>query len=289
MLEDGYISDSGRNILNKRKEKYKISDDRAEELESLAKKEYLVNEKPQFETEGEYKYYELGKTLYFNREYDKAIEIFEAIELNSNNKIRQWLDISYSYYYYEFGKALYFNVEYDKAIESLLESVKLHCNYDYDNFYWLGCSYYFNEQYKEAIEYLLVVAKSQIEVSSTVIAKSDYNWRRLCRVWYLLGCTNFYLELYDNAIDCYKKAIDINDNWNNYYFTHLIFNMYKNNDIAAYWNDYGVSLERVNRLEDAKNCYKIASVLDPNEKLYSNNFNKVKVGKIIKGISNLFK
>lgn len=246
MLEDGYISDSGRNILNKRKEKYKISDDRAEELESLAKKEYLVNEKPQFETEGEYKYYELGKTLYFNREYDKAIE-------------------------------------------SLLESVKLHYNYDYDNFYWLGCSYYFNEQYKEAIEYLLVVAKSQIEVSSTVIAKSDYNWRRLCRVWYLLGCANFYLELYDNAIDCYKKAIDINENWNNYYFTHLIFNMYKNNDIAAYWNDYGVSLERVNRLEDAKNCYKIASVLDPNEKLYSNNFNKVKVGKIIKGIGNLFK
>ena len=52
--------------------------------------------------------------------------------------------------------------------------------------------------------------------------------------------------------------------------------MYKNNDIAAYWNNYGVSLERVNRLEDAKNCY-------------SNNFNKVKVGKIIKGISNLFK
>lgn len=289
MLEDGYISDSGRNILNKRKEKYKISDDRAEELESLAKKEYLVNEKPQFETEGEYKYYELGKTLYFNREYDKAIEIFEAIELNSNNKIRQWLDISYSYYYYEFGKALYFNGEYDKAIESLLEYVKLHYNYDYDNFYWLGCSYYFNEQYKEAIEYLLVVAKSQIEVSSTVIAKSDYNWRRLCRVWYLLGCANFYLELYDNAIDCYKKAIDINENWNNYYFTHLIFNMYKNNDIAAYWNDYGVSLERVNRLEDAKNCYKIASVLDPNEKLYSNNFNKVKVGKIIKGIGNLFK
>ena len=37
MLDDGIIDDSERNILNKRKEKYQISDERAKELENFAK------------------------------------------------------------------------------------------------------------------------------------------------------------------------------------------------------------------------------------------------------------
>ena len=42
-LEDGKIDASERNILNKRKEKYGISEARAKELEDFAKNEILEN------------------------------------------------------------------------------------------------------------------------------------------------------------------------------------------------------------------------------------------------------
>lgn len=59
MLDDGIIDDSERNILNKRKEKYGISDGRAKEIEDFAIKEYSESKTPQFETDGERDYYEL--------------------------------------------------------------------------------------------------------------------------------------------------------------------------------------------------------------------------------------
>ena len=57
LLENGEISDSERNILNKRKEKYSISDSRASEIEEFAKQERLQNLKPQNDSENSY--YEL--------------------------------------------------------------------------------------------------------------------------------------------------------------------------------------------------------------------------------------
>lgn len=57
LLENGEISDSERNILNKRKEKYSISDSRASEIEEFAKQERLQNLKPQ--NNSETSYYEL--------------------------------------------------------------------------------------------------------------------------------------------------------------------------------------------------------------------------------------
>ena len=57
LLDNGEISDSERNILNKRKEKYSISDSRAIEIEEFAKQERLQNLKPQ--NDSETSYYEL--------------------------------------------------------------------------------------------------------------------------------------------------------------------------------------------------------------------------------------
>ena len=57
LLENGEISDSERNILNKRKEKYSISDSRASEIEEFAREERLKNLKPQNDSENSY--YEL--------------------------------------------------------------------------------------------------------------------------------------------------------------------------------------------------------------------------------------
>lgn len=59
LLEDGVIDDSERNILNKRKEKYSISDTRAKELEDNAKKEHLESKMPKFESDEEKEYYDL--------------------------------------------------------------------------------------------------------------------------------------------------------------------------------------------------------------------------------------
>lgn len=281
MLEDGYISDSGRNILNKRKEKYKISDDRAKELENLAIKNNNIN----LENSNNITASDEGKTHYWNRDYDKAIKTFlKAVRINPNND-RNWYWISYLYKMYEqYDKAIeailkaveikpnrndywfslvylyHNNGQYEDAIVFLLEVAELLNTDDKEDIYWyeyeLGRSYYLNEEYEEAINSFLKVLE--------IAPDSEY-------IWYLLADAYLNLEDYNNAIDCYERAININE--------------YD----ARYWNNYGVSLERVNRLEDAKNCYKRAVELEPNEKLYSNNFNKVKVGKIIKGISNLFK
>lgn len=45
MLDDGIIDDSERDLLDKRKEKYVISDTRAKELEDFAINERLENKK----------------------------------------------------------------------------------------------------------------------------------------------------------------------------------------------------------------------------------------------------
>lgn len=59
MLDDGTIEESERALLNKRKYKYGISDERAKEIEDFAFQEMKNKNKPKFNTEGEKEYYEL--------------------------------------------------------------------------------------------------------------------------------------------------------------------------------------------------------------------------------------
>ena len=57
-MENGIVSESNRKILNKRLEKYGITEARAKELEYFAKQEYLESKKVKFESEEEKEYYE---------------------------------------------------------------------------------------------------------------------------------------------------------------------------------------------------------------------------------------
>ena len=59
MLDDGIIDDSERSLLNKKKDRYGISDERAKEIEDFALQEIQNKNKPKFNTEGEEEYYEL--------------------------------------------------------------------------------------------------------------------------------------------------------------------------------------------------------------------------------------
>ena len=52
MLDDGTIEESERALLNKRKYKYGISDERAKEIEDFAFQEMKNKNKPKFNTEG---------------------------------------------------------------------------------------------------------------------------------------------------------------------------------------------------------------------------------------------
>ena len=59
MLDDGVIDDSERNLLDKKKGRYGLSDSRAKEIEDFALQEIRNKNKPKFNTEGEEEYYEL--------------------------------------------------------------------------------------------------------------------------------------------------------------------------------------------------------------------------------------
>lgn len=59
ILDDGAIVYSERILLNKKKDKYGISDERAKEIEDFALQEIQNKNKPKFNTEGEEEYYEL--------------------------------------------------------------------------------------------------------------------------------------------------------------------------------------------------------------------------------------
>ena len=262
MLDDGVIDESERNILNKRKEKYGISDERAKEIEDFAKQEYLESKTPQFETDGEKDYYDLlvdmlddgvidesernilnkrkekyqisderakelenfakdmntqnkickginttnnnldnieseqkeyndlyeqGNYHYDNEEYDKAIEIFKKVlEFNSNDDLN----------WYCLGRSYCQNGEYQEAINSLLKAVELNPDNEL-NWYWLGSSYYENGQYSEAIQPLL---------KATQLNPDDSNY------WNWLGSSYNQNGQYQEAINSLLKAVELNPN-----------------------------------------------------------------------------
>ena len=166
MLDDGIIDDSERNILNKRKEKYGISEGRAKEIEDFARQEYLKSKTPQFETDGERDYYELlvdmledgyisdsGRNILNKRKEkykisdDRAKELENLAIKNNNINLENSNNITAS----DEGKTHYWNRDYDKAIEIFKKVVELYPNDDY-NWRLLGNSYSGNGQVEEAIK-----------------------------------------------------------------------------------------------------------------------------------------
>ena len=274
MLEDGIIDERERNILNKRKEKYQISDSRAKELEEFAKLNNI---------DASNNLLEEGKVYYKNGEYDKAINSFKkAVELNPNDYLNwHWLGRSYND-----------NEQYLDAINSLKKATELNPN-NADNWHWLGTSYNQNEQYLDAINSL----KKAIELNP-----NDYlNWN-----W--LGTSYNQNGQYPEAIESLLKAVELNpndaSNWHwlglSYYdneqYLEAINPLQKavelNPDNEDNWLALGWSYHANGQYSDAAECYRKVLEINPDNENAKKNLeilqstNKGNSGKgIVSGIS----
>ena len=135
MLEDVIIDESGRNLLNKRKIKYGVSDERAKEFEEYIKS---VNGICNYNND----LLEQGKLYYNNYYYEEAIEYFNkavGLEPNDANNWR-WL-----------GRAYNADRNYEEAIRCLKKVVEIEPN-NVNNWKGLGDIYNNNDNYEEAIK-----------------------------------------------------------------------------------------------------------------------------------------
>ena len=243
-MENGIVSESNRKILNKRLEKYGITEARAKELEYFAKQEYLESKKVKFESEEEKEYYEFIVDLMENGAISennrkildkrkikfgisetraKELENF-AKDMNTQNKICKGINTTNNNLdnieseqkeyndLYEQGNYHYDNEEYDKAIEIFKKVLEFNSNDDL-NWYCLGRSYCQNGEYQEAINSLL----KAVELNPD----NELNW-------YWLGSSYNQNGQYQEAINSLLKAVELNPdnelNWRwlgrSYYFNN---------------------------------------------------------------------
>lgn len=203
-MENGIVSESNRKILNKRLEKYGITEARAKELEYFAKQEYLESKKVKFESEEEKEYYEFivdlmengaisensrkildKRKIKFGISETRVKELEEFAKQNNSASSNDLL---------EEGKTYHNNGEYDKAIEIFKKAVELNPDDD-DSWRWLGNSYNRNGQVEEAIKYYLKAAKLNPDDS---------------RNWFNLGISYSNNEQYKEAINSFLKVVELN-------------------------------------------------------------------------------
>ena len=203
-MENGIVSESNRKILNKRLEKYGITEARAKELEYFAKQEYLESKKVKFESEEEKEYYEFivdlmengaisensrkildKRKIKFGISETRAKELEEFAKQNNSASSNDLL---------EEGKTYYNDEEYDKAIEIFKKAVELNPNDD-DSWRLLGNSYNRNGQIEEAIKYYLKAAELNPDDS---------------RNWFNLGISYSNNEQYKEAINSFLKVVELN-------------------------------------------------------------------------------
>ena len=205
-MENGIVSESNRKILNKRLEKYGITEARAKELEYFAKQEYLESKKVKFESEEEKEYYDFivdlmengaisensrkildKRKIKFGISETRAKELEEFAKQNNSASSNDLL---------EEGKTYYNNGEYDKAIEIFKKAVELNPDNEL-NWHWLGPSYNKNGQYQEAINSLLKAVE---------LNPNDY------LNWHWLGNSYNQNGQYQEAINSLLKAVELNSN-----------------------------------------------------------------------------
>lgn len=205
-MENGIVSESNRKILNKRLEKYGITEARAKELEYFAKQEYLESKKVKFESEEEKEYYEFivdlmengaisensrkildKRKIKFGISETRAKELEEFAKQNNSASSNDLL---------EEGKTYYNNGEYDKAIEIFKKAVEINPNDD-DSWRLLGNSYNRNGQIEEAIKYYLKAAELNPDDS---------------RNWFNLGISYSNNEQYKEAINSFLKVVELYPN-----------------------------------------------------------------------------
>ncbi|WP_297205489.1 tetratricopeptide repeat protein [uncultured Brachyspira sp.] len=221
MLEDGAIDESGRSLLNKRKSKYGISDERAKEFEDYIKSvKGINNDSSSNNLELELK--EIN-SLMENSEYDKVIQkCKELLKINVDNP-ELLLNLAYAYYnndiddealriglkghnlfksdyrFYGFLVDFYrYKGEKDKAIDICQKCIK-EFNGSAASIRLLGFYYYDCSEYTEAIK----VFKDVIKIDD-----------QYAMDWYYLGNSYSYSdeegnEKYYKAIEAFKKALDL--------------------------------------------------------------------------------
>ena len=218
-MENGIVSESNRKILNKRLEKYGITEARAKELEYFAKQEYLESKKVKFESEEEKEYYEFivdlmengaisensrkildKRKIKFGISETRAKELEEFAKSNNSGTSNDLL---------EEGKTYYNNGEYDKAIEIFKKAVELNPNDD-ESCRWLGNSYLQNNQIEEAIKYHLKA--------------TELNPNK-CDNWSMLGNSYRINGQKEEAIKYCLKATELNpDNSENWFWLGASYN-----------------------------------------------------------------
>lgn len=242
-MENGIVSESNRKILNKRLEKYGITEARAKELEYFAKQEYLESKKVKFESEEEKEYYEFivdlmengaisensrkildKRKIKFGISETRAKELEEFAKQNNSASSNDLL---------EEGKTYYNNEEYDKAIEIFKKAIELNPN-EYLNWQWLGRSYYERYDEENALNSLLKAVElnpnddsnwywlgisygmnSQYDKEKESFLKATELNPNNADNWYKLGISYFNDKQYDKAIESFSKAVELNPNDDN--------------------------------------------------------------------------
>lgn len=265
LIEYGSISENNRNILNKRKIKYGISDLRAEELEKyvMGYKDSENTNNNDFERIREISIDLLNRIDHYDENLrDDCLRAYDAFKEINRSPKENYED--YPTEYYNFSSKLIEKFEYLEEYEFIIGITRYLQKYAYKKYVFenMGEAYINIGSYKKAKKALL---------KALDMAKNDHY------ILYLLGNANLFSDNYDDAIYYYNKAIDIYDN------------------CVYYWNNLGVALADVGRKDDAINAYERAIEIDPDYKLAKNNLNDLNsedsgiVSNIVKGIGKFFK
>ena len=190
----------------------------------------------------------------------KAIESFnKTIELEPEK----------DNHYYWLGNTYYKICDYEEAIKYLSKAIEINQNSSI-NYKWLGMAYYTIEKYKEASENLL---------KSSLLLDSDFE------TWRFLGNSYLLLKDYYNAFHSFEKGIDFNKgieiNSNNDYILKVLgIDINDSSAIvvindSSIFNNYGVVLANLNRIEEAKKYFEKALEINPNNEKAKDNLNNL--------------
>ena len=300
MLDDGVIDESEKNILNKRKEKYSISDSRANEIEEFAREERLKNLKPQNDSEASY--YELildfmenGSVSENNRKIltkriekygitktrAKELEDFAKQEYLESKKVK--FESEEEKEYYEFivdlmengaisennrkildKRKIKFGISEARAKE-LEEFAKSNNSGTSNDLLEEGKTYHNNGEYDKAIE----IFKKAVELNPN-------EWLN----WHWLGTSYNKNGQYQEAINSLLKAVELNPNeWLNWHWLGTSYNYNRqyqeainsllkaielNPDDYFNWHWLGTSYLNLEDYDNAVNSFNKSIKINPN-------------------------
>ena len=288
MLEDGIIDDSERNILNKRKEKYGISDNRAKELENIACGSFENEQLIDNNTVNNY----LDNSEFINKiseeienwEIEMSNLRYKINELDNNNPERKALKDKINKYF-EIGSMFITDIskinelDYNNPERKILENklkksmsmAGIELDTDISNLQYKIMELDNNNPERKALVNKLAKSMSMVDIKKN-IKKMDTHKVKITRMFTndlnvnkeimrRIGNSAYDRELIRKAIGCFKRAkkcflylvaLDEEDD----YSWFLLANAYLNLE------DY----------DNAIDCYKKAININENDARYWNNY-----------------